>query len=392
MTFEPLRPSPPGLRVPPVVWDIAAALVVLLSAAGRFPESPADRTTLGWIVSVLPALLVLVRRRFAWPVLIACVACFCVAMVSFPLTPGSTFASVIALYTVTLQKERKAAAWALAGSVAVMTLVALLWRPDMRVPAVFEVVVTMCLAFAVGDATRSRRAYVEGIVQRAITAEQTREAEASRRVVEDRLRIARDLHDAVAHQISVISLNAGVASSAIDDRPEVAREALSTIRTASRAVLGEIGDLLATLRLPEDQAERSPAVGLAGLDELVAGFEDSGLHVTVRREGSLDDLPTSLDVVAYRVIQEGLTNVLKHGIERRAHLLLRADADQLAIIVSNPVDPGGETRSDGGHGLRGIRERVDALHGTIDAGRTGGTFRLAITLPCGRSSNEKVSA
>ncbi|MFT4212941.1 MAG: histidine kinase [Microbacterium sp.] len=368
----------PLLPVPQWAWDAAASLLVIAAAVVRFPESHADRTMLGWVAALLPALLVLGRRRLLWPVLAACVVCFAVAVLGSSFTPGSPIAVSIAVYTVFVQTERRVALWTAGATgvvLVVLTVVAGgLWPP----PGIVQVAVTLGFAAALGDAVRTRRAYIAEITERALRAEATREAEASRRVAEDRLRIARDLHDAVAHQISVISLNAGVASSALDAHPEVTREALGTIRAASRTVLGEIGDMLATLRAPEDAAVLTPTVGLSGLDGLLETFAASGLAVTVRRDDADAALTAAADVVAYRVIQEALTNAHKHGGEPRAHLRLSVADGWLRITVTNPA---GAPASSPGHGLTGIRERVTAVRGAVEAGVDGTVFRLRVSLP-----------
>jgi signal transduction histidine kinase len=254
-------------------------------------------------------------------------------------------------------------------------------------PRAFQLAVTIAFAAAAGDAARSHRAYIDAITERAVRAEATRESEARRRVAEDRLRIARDLHDTVAHQISVISLNAGVASSALESRPEAARDALAVIRSASRSVLGEIGDLLSVLRAESDDPlsdapSTAPQPGLDRLGELVARFAQSGLDVTVRIEGDVRRLPEAVDRVAYRVIQEALTNAHKHGTEHRAHLLVEVTGDAARIVVTNPAaDAAPVSTRPTGHGLLGVRERVASVRGTVESGLTAGGYRLAVILP-----------
>nr|WP_237488752.1 histidine kinase [Microbacterium sp. TL13] len=245
-----------------------------------------------------------------------------------------------------------------------------------------QIGLSVALAGALGDATRSRRAYVLAVIERARRAEQTREAEASRRVTEERLRIARDLHDAVAHQISVISLNAGVASSALETRPDRAREALATIRTASREVLGEIGSMLTVLRTPDEGGIREQP-GLARLTDVVESVRVAGWDVVVRDERDAEPVPLGVDIVAYRVVQEGLTNALKHGTSRRVHVLLRRDGDALEVVVTNPLDhvPADPELPPSGFGLVGLRERVDSVGGVLEAGPAPGGFRLAARLP-----------
>jgi signal transduction histidine kinase len=220
-----------------------------------------------------------------------------------------------------------------------------------------------------------------------VQAEQTRDAEASRRVAEDRLRIARDLHDTVAHQISVISLHAGVAAKAIDDDPDAAKAALAIVRGASRRVLGEIGNLVGVLRSADDAQHFAPPPGLERLAALITDFQSSGLHVDVSVDGDLNDLPASVDLVGYWVVQEALTNAHKHGSAPAADVRITRSPSQLHVVVTNPAaaQPSRSTsqpgRSTAGHGLLGVRERVDAVGGDVFAGHNGAVFRIEAVLP-----------
>ncbi|QIM19548.1 hypothetical protein G7066_14940 [Leucobacter coleopterorum] len=268
---------------------------------------------------------------------------------------------------------------------------------------------TVGIAAAAGDATRSRREIIAAMTERARRAEETREAEAKRRVSEERLRIARDLHDVVAHQIAVISLNAGVATSAVDTAPDKAKASLATIREASRLVLSEIGDLMAMLRSDNDgsvSAATSPQYGLDQLDSLITQFAASGLDVTVRREGDLtsaiaaastatdNGLSLQASSVTYRVIQEALTNAHKHGSDHRAHLLVAVDDHELRIVITNPFaadDPGpnptaSPTPRGAGLGLIGVRERVASVRGQVEAGPVPGGWRVAASIPLSKET------
>ncbi|KQS20866.1 sensor histidine kinase [Frigoribacterium sp. Leaf186] len=394
---EPAYPRP---RVPWWLGDALAAALVVGAAFAPFPV-PGFRPTGGLAVAVVvaPALLLPLRRRRPIPVLAAVVGLFGLAALLGTLAPGVVLATGIAVFAVAARTPRRrtlvvTAATALA--VVLLGLAAVGGR-FFDVPVV-QFALLISFGAAAGDASRSRREYIEAVTERAERAERTREAEASRRVAEERLRIARDLHDVVAHQISVISLNAGVASSAIETRPEKAVTALATIRRASRTVLGEIGDLLEVLRAGDAERTPSPQPGLARLDELVAGFADAGLVVTTRVEGPLAPLTGAADLVAYRVVQEGLTNAGKHGAGDRAHVLVAVTEDEVSVVVTNPVpvaraEPGVASDSDsdfeavrGGHGLLGLRERVASVRGVVETGPTPGGFRLAAVLPLGREA------
>ena len=370
-----------------VVGDVVVAAIVVLAALAHFPNEPVGKTAIGIVIAMLPAVFLPLRRFVPGWVLVGAVACFVVAAATDPVTPFSSFAVGVAVYGVGVRTDRRRALLGALGALVPMVAILVLSRGTVIDPSVFQVIVTLGFAAAAGDAVRTRRAYVAEITARAERAEQTRESEASRRVAEERLRIARDLHDAVAHQISVISLSAGVASSAMDDRPQVAREALGTIRSASREVLGEIGELLAMLRSTDEGA--APPRDLRQVGELVERYAESGLDVTLRVDGELDALPLGIDVVAYRVLQEALTNAAKHGTGGRAHVLIERDPSRLRLVVTNPIaDDGAGATPEGGHGLLGIRERVASVRGTVEATSTGGAFRLEATLPLERDGGD----
>jgi signal transduction histidine kinase len=392
MTSPSRAPAGPfQRRVPPWIGDLVAAVFVLGPALAIYPGSAAQTGNLvGVIAGVGGALAMLLRRRWPIPVLAACIALFGLAAFSGTIAPGLVLASAIAMFAVAARNDRRRTI--IIAAVAAVTLVGLGLLSGIGGvfdPRTFQLAVTIAFAAAAGDAARSHRAYIDAITERAVRAEETRESEARRRVAEDRLRIARDLHDTVAHQISVISLNAGVASSALESRPEAARDALATIRSAARTVLGEIGDLLEVLRAESDDApSTAPQPGLDRLDELIGRFAESGLDVTVRVEGDLERLPEAVDRVAYRVIQEALTNAHKHGSEHRAHLLVEVTTDAARIVVTNPISSAPESRDErradddrGGHGLLGVRERVASVRGTVESGPDGVGYRLAATLP-----------
>ncbi|GAA5195349.1 sensor histidine kinase [Microbacterium jejuense] len=394
----------PRPRLPRAAGDVIVAVLVLMLT---FAPSPGDAyqppapLTIG--LAVVAVLVLPLRRRWPLPVLAGVVVLFAVAAFTGALNPGLALAVAVGMFGVTNRLTRGAGFIATALTVVVVVgLCLIVVLPDWD-PRVIQYGLTTVIGAAVGDATRSRRDYITAITERAERAEQTREAEARRRVSEERLRIARDLHDAVAHQISVISLNAGVASSALASRPERAEQALATIRSAARTVLGEIGDLMEVLRADESgdpsAVRTAPQPSLDQLDRLVQGFIDGGLEVTVRTEGDLRAVGDAPSRVAYRVVQEALTNAHKHGVEHRAHVLLAAGADALTVVVTNPVDDG---RTDGGGvdaaapgsrlGLTGLRERVASVRGTVETGPVPGGWRLQARLPLAPSRDDERAA
>jgi signal transduction histidine kinase len=240
------------------------------------------------------------------------------------------------------------------------------------------------LALAAGDASRSRRAYTAEVELRARRAELGREQEARRRVTEERLRIARDLHDVLGHQLALITVQAGVADHLLDVQPGQSRQALGHIRQAGRTALEELRDTIGLLREPgEPDTPTEPTASLSALDDLVASFRRSGLRVEHTVGGRPRPLAAAADLTAYRVVQESLTNVCKHAGGSAARLRLAYKPDTLRITV----DDDGPGREDGagrgtGHGITGMRERVTALGGTLHAGRRpDGGFRVDATLP-----------
>ncbi len=386
-TDEMAGGSLPHPRPPAWVTDVIAAVIIVAFAFLPFPgQEYRPGGAFAIAVVAAPALVLPLRRRWPVPVLVVNIALYGIAAFTGTLSPGIVIATAVAMFGVATRRPRRTTV--IAGGCAVVAVILLSLLA--AIGSVFDAraiqfAITVAFAAAVGDATKSRREYVRAIMERAERAEQTREAEANRRVTEERLRIARDLHDAVAHQISVISLNAGVATSALAARPERAREALSTIRSAARIVLGEIGDLLEVLRRDDESSEQSasPQLRLDRLDYLIQQFADVGLDVQVRVEGDLDAVSGATDLVAYRVIQEALTNAHKHGVEHRAHILIELDEDSVSIVVTNPTSqrPAPAEDRTGGHGLLGLRERVASVRGTVSTGSTPGGYRVAVSLP-----------
>jgi signal transduction histidine kinase len=210
-----------------------------------------------------------------------------------------------------------------------------------------------------------------------------RAAAEKRRADEERLRIARELHDVLAHSISVINVQAGVGLALLDSDPEQARTALTTIKAASKEALGEVRQVLATLRAP-GEAPRAPAPGLDRLPELVEQARSAGLTVETRSEGEPVPLPPGTDLAAFRIVQEALTNVVRHSGSRTARVVLAYAPGSLELRIDDegPATAATAGADGSGHGLAGMRERSAALGGTIEAGaRPDGGFRVRAVLP-----------
>jgi signal transduction histidine kinase len=238
-------------------------------------------------------------------------------------------------------------------------------------------------SFVLGEVSRGRREYIAQVEQRAFEAERTREEEARRRAGEERLRIARELHDVLAHSISIVNVQAGVAVHLLDKQPDQARAALLTINEASKEAMRELRATLDVLRQSDDVDSRAPAPGLARLGELVDKTRATGLEVIVETTGQMRPLPAATDLAAYRIVQESLTNVTRHAGARHVTVSLVHRQDEVELTVED--DGVGATADDdlrSGNGLLGMRERAAAIGGDLDAGPLpAGGFRVHARLP-----------
>ncbi|MFP3990827.1 sensor histidine kinase [Streptomyces sp. E11-3] len=382
------------LTAHPLALDSGLALGVLAAMlTGSFvePHGPYGPTfgrapgALSVALMVLVSVALVFRRRNPMTVLAATGALSLVELITGEPRAPVAMSAVIALYTVASRTDRPTTWRVGLLSMTVLTAAAMLSGPlPWYAQENLGIFAWTGMAAAAGDAVRSRRAFVGAIQERAERAERTREEEARRRVAEERLRIARELHDVVAHHIALVNVQAGVASHVMDKRPDQAKEALAHVREASRSALGELRATVGLLRQSGDpEAPTEPAPGLARLGELVDTFRNAGLRVEVVRADDGAPLPASVDLAAYRVIQEALTNVHKHaGAEAKAEVSVIRVGKLIEITVLDD-GPGDEDSPDGGgHGLLGMRERVQALGGSCTAGpRYSGGYRVHATLP-----------
>jgi signal transduction histidine kinase len=294
-----------------------------------------------------------------------------------------TVALLIYVYTVAARCPRRVS---LAGLAATEAMLAVVWlaRPRLIGDGSSLVADALILAAAwwLGDGTRRRQEAIVTARQRAAELEQAREELARRAVTEERLRIARELHDVVAHSMSIIAVQSGVGVHVLDSRPDEARKALEAVEATSRQALVEMRRLLGVLRQEaETRGSLAPAPGLAEVETLAAEVAKAGVRVEVRIEGTPAELPAGLDLSAYRIIQEALTNVVRHAAPATARVAVRHSPGQVALEVVDdgrgPWDHG-----HGGHGIAGMRERAALYGGTLEAGPLpGGGFRVAATLP-----------
>ena len=242
----------------------------------------------------------------------------------------------------------------------------------------------MVMASALGESVRARRVLAAEAVERARRAERTREQEARRRVDAERLRIAREVHDTVAHAIAVINVQAGVTAHVLDKRPRQARETLVTIERTSARALDELRATLGMLRGP-NQDRRTPPAGLGQLEELAGLAREAGLDVKVEVGSPPSELPSAVEQAAYRILQESITNAIRHAGPARVVVSVTYRPDELDLLV---VDDGrglhDPDTQGAGRGIAGMRERAALLGGELSAGpRPGGGFQVRARLPLG---------
>lgn len=242
------------------------------------------------------------------------------------------------------------------------------------------------LAWYVGRRMEGRREYLALLEERAEYLERERAAEAQRAVTAERTRIARELHDLVAHRVSMITVQAGAAQTVVSRDPERAVRAMEAVEREGRQALEELRQVLGVLRADENQTDLVPVNGLADIDDLVADMRSAGMDVSLDNEGIPTDLPSQVDLASYRIVQEALTNVVKHGGPNpRAKVRVTSNDRHITIEVSDRGS-GVSTVPGSGHGLAGMRERTTLLGGTFAAGpRSGGGFRVIARLPCERN-------
>jgi signal transduction histidine kinase len=361
---------------------ITAFVLVGTTFAGRDQPTRVELDVFARLLVILAGALLLWRHRYPVAVAFGTSACALVYVgAGYPY--GPVFLPVAVAGFSAIVAGRRWAAWSAVGALWLGHLVIAHWLyphlpPAGDGPASWGgegLILAWVLAVAaVAELARARR-------DQWAHARAERERAARRRADEERLRIARELHDVLAHSLSVINVQAGVGLALLDADPEQARTALTTIKAASKEALGEVRQVLDTLRTPGD-APRTPAPGLDRLPELVEQAGHAGLTVDVTTEGDVVPLAPGADLAAFRVVQEALTNVVRHSGSRRARVLVRHDADAVVLTVD---DDGPATHAEAGgsgNGLAGMRERATALGGTIEAGpRPDGGFRVVAGLP-----------
>ena len=350
----------------------------------------------GMVVSTALCVVVALRRRFPEPMLLLALGAGLAQLALDVETTTADFAMLVITYTVAATGARWSSRLALGVSLGAATVAEIRWPTDHSsfagqiAIAVFQTV-PFALAWVLGDSVRTRRAYFAQLEERAARLEKEREAQSKVAVAAERARIARELHDVVAHNVSVMVVQADGAAYVMDVAPDQAKAALETISSTGRQALAEMRRLLGVLRTGEHQesGEYVPQPDVEQIDDLVEQCRSSGLPVDFKVEGTPRPLPSGVELTAYRIVQEALTNTRKHGGPNAgASVRLVYFDDGLGLLVEDdgkgaPHELYEEGGVDGrGHGLIGMRERVGMVGGTLDAGpRPGGGFRISALLP-----------
>jgi signal transduction histidine kinase len=366
-------------RTPPLLADaLLSAVVATVTVIAIVMEDRDnhDQSMKGWAWALVAVQFVALvgRRRHPVPVLVVVTAA-AIAYGMAPLPdPPLMFAALLAFYTVAAHSSRPVSAICALVIMFLAVPPALVFGDESDAADVAVGYFAGITAWAVGDAMRAQR-------ERASWLEQRRADEAARATAEERARIARELHDVVAHHVSVIAVQAEAAQEVFATRPERAQQAMADVATTARAALVELRRLLTVLRADGGAA---PQPDLGSLDALLDSVRRAGLDVTVREHGRPRPLDAVVGLTAYRIVQESLTNVIKHASAQRAEVDLDFEGEALVVTVSDDGVTNGSSSGGTGQGLVGMRERVAVLGGSLDAGpRATGGFAVRARLPLG---------
>ncbi|WP_087930513.1 sensor histidine kinase [Streptomyces albireticuli] len=371
--------------------------VLLFGLSGVVIAEEGGRGAIGDLgVAALLCLVVALRRRSPVKMLLLATAAGVAQLILDSPQQLADFAMLVIIYTVASGPVRWASRFALIGGLLAPLIANLRWSDSGRginqeiIGTVF-MTVPFALAWVLGDSMRTRRAYWAQLEERTGRLEKEREQQAKMAVTAERARIARELHDVVAHNVSVMVVQADGAAYVLDASPEQAKQALETISGTGRQALAEMRRLLGVLRTEEgaEGGEYVPQPDVEQIGDLVEEVRGAGLPVDFQVEGAPRPLPSGVELTAYRIVQEALTNTRKHGgPDAGASVRLTFFDDGLGLLVEDDgrgaqhelYESGG---ADGmGHGLIGMRERVGMVGGTLDAGpRPGGGFRISVLLP-----------
>lgn len=366
---------------PPPVRLLGVGVLALVQVAGTFgaahaqPHSrPVDAVAVTLLLAAPVSLLLVRRSPVVAPLLTGAATALFIAL-GYPF--GPVFLGFAVVMVVTVLRGLRPLAWAVVlGVVVVATLTRFVGHGSVDWQGIGGLLAWTGIVVALGELVRVRR-------DRAVSYREAAQERRRRQAGEERLRIAQELHDVVAHHMSLINVQAGVALHLADRRPETVEPALQAIKDASKEALGELRSLIDLLRDDDNPAPRSPAPTLEAVGDIVERSAHAGLAVTKIVEGQQRPLPAALELAAYRIVQEAITNVVRHARASRAEVVISYTADTLTVRVDDDGVGGARAgRLDAGNGLRGMHERAASLGGALQVSASPmGGLRVEATLP-----------
>jgi signal transduction histidine kinase len=366
---------------------VALLGLVVIQVLLLAPDADGETNSLSFLLLAPAVTLPLTWRRLAPLATVVVISAALVAQAL--LAPGVAFGQFLAVMLATYSVAAYASTrGAVLGLLIVAPAVAIQSLRETGEVAPFEFVYGIVYfggAWLLGRVVRRRRQHTAGLAEKTVHLERDREVRAREAVAAERSRMARELHDVIAHSMSVIVVQAGAAEEICERDPDRARQALRSIRDAGNDALSELRRLLGILRSDTDELSLEPQPGLGRLDDLTRQVGDAGLDVQLDITGRVQPLPPGLDLTAYRVVQEALTNVRKHAGTGRAHVMVTYRPHELELAICDDGTRGPEPNPDG-HGLLGMRERVELYGGTLMAQpRVTGGFEVRARLPLERT-------
>ena len=350
--------------------------------AGTFPHGGRSETPLPLALGIAAAAALWARNRApGWTLLVSGALVAVLFHLDASAGAVAVFAPAVALYALAVSRGRTQQALAAIAAIAAVILADVLHSGRPTVLQTLGHAMLVAVPLLAAEAVRTHRSYVSLLQERLELSERTREQEAERRAEQERVRIARELHDVVAHTLTTINVQAGGAAERLGAGQ--ARAALEKIEIASHEAIGELRAILGVLRTGEaSEAPRDPAPGVEKVSELVGRARDAGLDVALQVDGERPPhMSDAVSLAAYRIVQESLTNARRHAAGAAVRVRLRFDSERLSIAVENGV---GDPSSNGvppGVGIAGMRERAAATGGTLQAGRVADGFRVQAQLP-----------
>ena len=375
-------------RVEPFLGDIALAGALTVAAAVAASGAPENELITTLLVLLAGAAVASLAVRRLYPVRVLAVVVVTTGFFALVYDAYWPFAALLAFYSVAAHSPRRMALGS--GTVALVVLAvpiahAIEWQPlTWSKLALFAGrLAPLVAAWILGDNMRTRRAYLQAVEDRAAQLEREHEANARRAAAEEQARIAREVHDVVAHNLSVIVVQATAADRVFASEPADAQRAVRAIGRTARQALDELRRVLGVVGTDQERSpDFPPQPTLAQLERLLEQVSSAGLTVDLEITGEARELQPALELSAYRIVQEALTNTLRHADASRATVTLRFDSDSLAVEIIDDGTTFTDGNGAGGHGLIGMRQRAAALDGEVEAGPSAvGGFRVAARLP-----------